>query len=120
MVAWRDWVLEIRLAIRSIVRLCRRYMAKAFASWRFAVEESQRQERLRCRMVARVQKRRIAAVMVGWRGLLRGATSGAVLHEHLKRLAVLVAWRQLTQVRTRAVLWMESCLQRSSCYESSY
>ena len=67
MARWQEWVLERRLSIRSIVRLCRRYLVKALSAWRMVVAGRKRLGRLLARAQARLGQRRLLRAVVAWR-----------------------------------------------------
>ena len=67
MARWQEWVLERRLSIRSIVRLCRRYLVKALRAWRMVVEGRKRLNRLLARAHVRLGRRRLLRTVVAWR-----------------------------------------------------
>ena len=66
MAAWQGWVVEMRLSVRSIVRLSRRYLAKAMLAWRLAIEQRQVHERIIARAHIRRHRRYLRQAMAQW------------------------------------------------------
>jgi hypothetical protein len=94
MAGWKEWVLEVRLAIRSVVRLCHRYTAKAFAAWRSAVQERDRRNRLVARAHARQQRH---CLLSAWRTWRSGVGEVQAPLQDATNVA-LTGWRRLLKV----------------------
>lgn len=64
--AWRAALIDVRLAVRSILRLGQRYQARAFRAWTGHVQLSQAHRQAATRLLYLQKRRKLAAVLAAW------------------------------------------------------